>query len=231
MTRRGLVLFSLAATMALPACRQRVAPPGLSGSDACAAVESLLAVAGPPRPRTMAGHALLDVEQFRFRGRFRLDVTAGGDATIEFDGSTLFGGHREDVVVSLVDDTLRVFDRERGRFYEGTALDELIWDGTRARADWARVMAGVLSTPRRCGEMTGVVLDEGRVQGLEDGDPIRVVLTQQGRVGGATWPNPIVGGTFDDRLEVRYDWRNNAVVEITANLPVRGWRLRLSDDK
>ena len=142
----------VAATLSLGGvgCRQGVDPSALSGDAACAALDSVLVSAGPSRPYSMSGDAVVDVEQFRFRGHFRLDASADGDAVIELGGSTLFGGHREDVVVSLVDDTLRVFDRERGHFYEGEDLDALIWDATRARADWARVVGEMLASPTRC---------------------------------------------------------------------------------
>ena len=110
-------------------------------------LDSLLASAGPVRPWGIAGDALLDIEQFRFRGRFRLDVSATGECTLELGGSTLFGGHREDVVVSLIGDSLRVFDRERGRFYEGDELDQLIRDATHADANWSRVVARAFLLP------------------------------------------------------------------------------------
>ena len=231
MISRGLVALSLVAILALPACRQRVATDGLAGYDACAAVDSLLRSAGPARPFALSGHARLDVEQFRFRGRFRWEGNDAGGTAIEFSGSTLFGGHREDVLVSLAEDTLRVFDRERGRFYEGAALDDLIWDATRARADWAAVVAQVFMVPRRCTAMSSVVFDADGVRGLEGGEPFRMVLTRERRVDRATWPDPARNGTFDDRLEIHYDWRDGAPREITASLPARGWRLRLNDDK
>lgn len=204
---------------------------GLAGADACAAVDSLLISAGPTLPLVMSGHARLDVEQFRFRGRFRLEQTDSGGTAIEFSGSTLFGGHREDLLVSLTDDTLRVFDRERGRFYEGAALDDLIWDGTRARADWAAVVASVFMAPKRCTGMSGVIIDADGVSGLDAGEPFRVVLTSERRVDRATWPDPIHDGTFDDRLEIDYAWRDGTLDEITASLPARGWRIRLTDGK
>jgi hypothetical protein len=223
--------LSLAAVLASPACRQRVAADGLAGGEACAALDSLLASAGPVRPFVMSGHARLDVEQFRFRGRFRLEQTDLRGAVIEFSGSTLFGGHREDLLVSLADDTLRVFDRERGRFYEGSALDDLIWDGTRTRADWATVVAEVLMVPRRCSAMSGLVLDEDGARGVEGDKPFRIVVDGERRVESATWPDPVAGGTFDDRLEIEYQWRDGVPAEITARLPARGWRLRFSQDK
>lgn len=231
MISRGLLALSLVAILSSPACRQRVAGSGLAGPEACAALDSLWASGGPTRPLSMSGHARLDVEQFRFRGRFRLQQTDGGGAAIEFSGSTLFGGHREDLVVSLTDDTLRVFDRERGRFYEGTMLDDLIWDGTRTRADWAVVVAEVFMVTRPCHGMSEVVFDEDGVRGLEGGQPFHIELTGERRIDRATWPDPIREGTFDDRLEIDYDWSEGVLQGITASLPARGWRVRLNRDK
>jgi hypothetical protein len=220
----------VAATLSLggAGCRQRVDPNALSGDAACAALDSVLVSAGPARPYSMSGDAVVDVEQFRFRGHFRLDASADGDAVIELGGSTLFGGHREDVVVSLVDDTLRVFDRERGHFYEGEDLDALIWDATRARADWARVVGEMLASPTRCDPIDALTRDEDGVRGRNQRGSFRLVV-ESGRLSRATWPNPIHDATFDDKLDVRYLWQRTRLSEVTGSLPARGWRVRLTD--
>lgn len=217
-------------SLATSGCRQNVDPHALSGDAACAALDSLLLSSGPDRPLTMTGDAVLDIEQFRFRGHFRIDATAGGDAMIELGGSTLFGGNREDVVVSFVDDTLRVFDRERGRFYEGEDLEALIGDATRTRADWGGVVARLLALPAHCDGIEALVRDDDGARGRDSRGSFRLV-TEGGRLTRATWPNPIEGATFDDRLEVRYDWQGTRVSEVTAGLPVRGWRARLTASK
>ncbi len=178
----------------------------------------------------MSGDAVLDVEQFRFRGHFRIDATESGDALLELGGSTLFGGNREDVVVSFVDDTLRVFDRERGRFYEGEDLDALIGDATHARADWGRVVACVLALPAHCVGIEAFAHDEDGARGRDSRGSFRLI-TEGGRLTKATWPDPIEGATFDDRLEVRYGWQGARLTEVTAGLPVRGWRARLTAGK
>jgi hypothetical protein len=213
--------------LATSGCRQRVDGNALTGSAACSALDSLLSAAGPPRPFTMSGEALLDVEQFRFRGRFHLDVTEARETTMELGGSTLFGGHREDVVVSLVDDTLRVFDRERGRFYEGETLDDLIREATRARADWARVVAEVLVLSVPCDDVATLVRDEDGARGSGPRGTTRV-LVEGGRVTRTVWPDPVEGSALDDRLDVRYEWRDGSLARITATLPGRGWRVRLT---
>ncbi len=219
-----------AVSVAAAGCHSGVDPHALAGDAACAALDSLLASAGPARPFVMQGDAVLDVEQFRFRGQFRLETAASGDVTMELGGSTLFGGHREDVVVSLVGDTLRVFDRERGRFYEGADLDTLIDDATDAHADWTAVVAHVLALPARCDGIAGLTRDDDGARGRNARGSFRLV-TEGGRLTRATWPDPVDGSTFDDRLDVRYRWEGARLDEITAGLPTRGWRVRLSDNK
>lgn len=209
-------------------CRQRVDPSARSGPEAGAAFDSLLVSAGLPRPFSMSGDAVIDVEQFRFRGHFRLERALSHDVVIELGGSTLFGGHREDVVISLSDDTLRVFDRERGRFYEGAELDDMIADATGARAHWARVVADVLALPHAPESVEGLAVDAEGASGKLPRGPFRVVV-EEGRMTRATWPDPIVDGTFSDRLEVRYRWQGSDIDEITARLPERGWRVRWTD--
>jgi hypothetical protein len=71
--------------------------------------------------------------------------------------------------------------------------------------------------------------DRELVRGLEGGEPFRVDLTGERRVERAMWPDPIHDGTFDDRLEVHYEWSDGTLREITASLPARGWRLRMSN--
>jgi hypothetical protein len=204
-------------------CRQQVAG-SLKGEAARAAFDSLLVVA-VPRPLSASGDALLDVEQYRFRGHVNLKTSAEGEASIELSGSSLFGGHREDVAVSLADDTLRVLDRERGRFYEGEELDDLLWEGTEARADWPLVVERMLALPGSGEDLETLVVDENGARGATAGGMFRLDL-ERGRLKKAVWPNPIASATFDDRLEIEYAWEGETLREITATLPERGWRVR-----
>jgi hypothetical protein len=223
-----LVALSLVSSTS---CRQRVDGDALTGKSACAALDSLLASAGPARPDTITGNALVDVEGFRFRGHFRLTLATRGEAVIELSGSTLFGGHREDVLASLVDDTLRVFDRERGRYYEGESLTEMVRDATDARGDWSLVAVQVLAGPVRCGTIQSFTPREDGASGQAGRVTYRIVVGGDGRLERATWPDPVVDGTFDDKLEVRYAWEGGSLREITASLPTRGWRVRLTAGK
>jgi hypothetical protein len=99
-----------------------------------------------PRPLEMRGRATFDVETYRVRGRFELRSSANGDAVLEFGGATLLGGHREDVVVSLSGDTLRLLDRERGRYYEGPEVEEMMESGTRTEGDWLLGLRRILAS-------------------------------------------------------------------------------------
>ena len=183
-----------------------------------------------PRPLAASGDALLDVEQYRFRGHANVDVSSGGDASVELSGSSLFGGHREDVAVSLADDTLRVLDRERGRYYEGAALDDLLWEGTEARANWVLVVERLFALPGSGRGIETLTVDENGARGSGPDGPVRLDI-DGGRLRRAVWPNPIASATYDDRLEAEYRWNGNRLEELTAILPERGWRVRFRFDK
>jgi hypothetical protein len=99
-----------------------------SNSD-CHIVDSILAGSGWREPLDMTGRVMFDVKQYRVQGRFQLTAPGDGNLTFEFSGTMAMGGHHEDVVVSFYDDTLRVLDRERGRFYEGEEANALVSEG------------------------------------------------------------------------------------------------------
>jgi hypothetical protein len=208
-------------------CRQRVGAAGaVSDRDACRTVDSLLASTLPGRPWSLAGRATFDVEEYRVRGRFKLEVNAAGELLLEFSGSTLFGGHREDLVVSLARDTLSVFDREGGRFYQGEEVDDLIRRGTGTGGAWVEGIGRVVGISG-CGAVEAL---ERRGTGLA-GKFVTGVFrleTDEGRLVRAVWPDPTQAETFDDRLEVTYGWRDGRLCELAATLPVRGWRVRLN---
>jgi hypothetical protein len=196
------------------------------GADACARADSFFAGAFP-RPLEMRGRATFDVDDYRVRGRFELHATASGDAVLEFSGASLLGGRREDVVVSLSGDTLRVLDRERGRFYEGDEAEQLIEDGTGAAGDWRLGLRRVLAAG--CPGIESLRAEEDGVSGVGADGPFRL-RAPAGRLEAAMWPNPAPGETFRDRLDVRYHWSHGRLDVIEARLPVRGWRVRLDGD-
>jgi hypothetical protein len=197
-----------------------------NGADACAQVDSFFARAFP-RPLEMRGRATFDVESYRVRGRFVLRAMPDGDAVLEFGGATLLGGHREDVVVSITDDTLRVLDRERGRYYEGEDVERLVESGTHTAGAWAIGLRRVLADG--CGAVVSVRAVEDGLEGKAE-DGAFELETDKERLTAATWPNPAPEDTFGDRLEVRYRWGNAGLLGIEALLPTRGWRVRLEAD-
>ncbi len=224
--------ISLAALVVLAAglgagCRQRVgAPRAAPGGNPDRVVDSLLTAGLPERPWSLAGRATFDVEQYRVRGRFQLRVDAAGDLVLEFSGTTLFGGQREDIVVTMARDTLRVFDREHARLYEGDAVDELIRQGTGTAGRWATGVARATGISAGDGVVSLVPVDGGVAGTLTTG-AFRLDLAD-GRLMCAVWPDPAESRTFDDRLEVTYGWRDGRLRELSATLPVRGWRIRLT---
>jgi len=175
----------------------------------------------------MRGHATLDAESYRVRGRFELRLSPGGDSVFEFSGTTLLGGHREDLVVSLIGDTLRVLDRERGRYYEGEAAEQLVDTGSGGRGLWTRGLQRVLGAG--CPGVERVATAEDGLSGAGVDGPFRL-RADAGRLVAATWPNPAPSETFGDRLDVRYRWRNGELRELEARLPTRRWRVRLEAD-
>jgi hypothetical protein len=197
------------------------------GSQACAALDSVLARALPARPWKCTGKATFDVEEYRVRGRYRLTVGGRGSLLFEFEGTMLLGGHREDIAVSLEDDTLRVLDREHGAYYAGGDVDALIERGTGTRGDWVGAVRAVGGFTPECSERLEMRADGEHVSGLIDGGAF--VLTTDGlRLGRASWPDPTASRTYSDRLEVAYDWDAGRLAAITVSLPRRGWRIRLT---
>ena len=175
----------------------------------------------------MHGHATFDVDSYRVRGRFQLSLAAAGDAVLEFSGATLLGGHREDAVISLSGDTLRVLDRERGRYYEGEEVARLIASGTGKQGEWALALRRVLASG--CPGVETVVEGEDGISGTGPDGPF-TLRVENGRLTQATWPNPAPEETFRDRLEVRYRWKDGHLELLEALLPTRGWRVRLEAD-
>jgi len=129
--------------------------------------------------------------------------------------------------VSLMSDTLRVLDRERGRYYEGDEVERLVESGTHTPGDWTLALSRILASG--CGGVAAAGKDGDGLAGTAEDGPFELE-SEDGRITAATWPNPAPGDTFKDRLEVRYRWRNGALNGIEVLLPTRGWRVRLEGD-
>jgi hypothetical protein len=211
-----------------PACGPRVAEESraASGAGVCEALDAILTDAMPARPWTLRGHATFDVEDYRVRGRFRLEVLSRDAMLFEFEGTTLFGGHREDVAVTLTGETLRVLDRERGVLYEGTEVDDLVWKGTGTRGGWTGAIREVAGLAPGCDARSELSNDGEHVSGLTPSGAF-VLTLDAGRLVRAWWPDPTSSRTYSDRLDIRYQWDAGALRGVAIALPVRGWRIRL----
>src|SRR5688572_6129541 len=182
-------------------------PPGtglVRGEEACARLQTFFSRT-VPRPLEMHGRATFDVEDYRVRGRFTLKSFANGDAVLEFGGATLLGGHREDVVVSLSGDTLRVLDRERGRYWEGEDAERMLAEGSDTAGDWLLALRRILASG--CPGVESLQAAEDGIAGSGPDGPF-ALRAPDGPLEDATWPNPAPEDTFRDRLEVRYRWSN-----------------------
>jgi len=199
------------------------------GDAACASLDSTLARGLPALPRRSSGRSTFDVADYRVRGHYTLTVRGRDAIAFQFEGTMLMGGHREDVAVSLMDDTLRVLDRERGAYYVGPDVDAMIEKGTGVGGAWVDAIREVMGFSPGCTDRVEMRSDREHVSGLIDGGAF-VLTTDGAHLLESSWPDPTASRTFSDRLEVRYDWKAGRLAGITASLPRRGWRIRLAVD-
>jgi hypothetical protein len=185
----------------------------------------------------MRGKLTLDVKQYRVRGRFELSTTARGYLTLEITSTTALGGHREDMVLSFYEDTLRVLDRERGHFYEGEEVNGVVSDGIGVYWDLAGVLRLIMVRAAGCDRFESVSTSPsggGReVAGRFDGEEFRLNFAK-GRILEAYWP-AVLGGRPDDRLRITYRWVPAAggearLTELVVFLEERRWRVKLKSD-
>ena len=92
----------------------------------CAQFDSFYAHSGFEAPLTITGKATVNANQYQIRGIIRAEFHPFGDVYMDFSSSVLFGSQIEDFFLSLVSDTLRIVDRERGQIYEGEQAAEFL---------------------------------------------------------------------------------------------------------
>ncbi len=218
---------------ALSGCTHFTGSPGnvLPGDTACALLDSALASSGLRQPLAITGKVTIDVNQYRVRGRFGLRITEAHDLAFEMTSTTLLGGHREDAVLSFYADTLRVLDRERGRYYEGEEVNALVTDGTKVSLDLAELLHGVTARTPDCRRVTALRRkDDGdgglRLQGLIDGREFEIRF-ERGRLTEARWPLPLRDRGRGDTVETRYTWVGNRLTAFVVHVPERRWRIKL----
>lgn len=197
--------------------------------DACDVVHETLAGGGLADSVDIVGRATIDVDQYHVRGTFHLAWTPSGDVVFEVTSTTVIGGHREDAVFSLYGGTLRLLDRERGRYYEGAEVDDLVADALDMPIDVAAAVNRLTGRPPACGRISDVRVRAGsgsRVEGRLSERPFRVE-TVAGRVVRGEWPLERRDGRSGDHIEVDYRWRGRSLVGMTIWVPERGWRVKL----
>jgi len=205
-------------------------PPATAAS--CRALDSLLANGGLRGAPPMRGRATIDVNEYRVRGRFVLTVSEGGDVLFEFTSNAV-GAGREDAVVSLFADTLRVLDRERGAYHEGTAVDDLVAEAAGFGVDAAEVMRRVVGVAPPCDRLSALRIEGSAeapaVSARLDGGGVTVRFGD-GRLRSSEWPAPFAGTARSERLAVSYRWAGAAPAEITVLVVGLRWRIRLQAD-
>jgi hypothetical protein len=212
-----------------------------AGEGGCRAVDSALAKSGWGEPLVMSGRVTLDVKQYHVQGRFRMEAPGNGNLTFEFEGTMAFGGHHEDVVLAFHEDTLRVLDRERGRFYEGDEADALVREGLDLDWNLDELIRRIIVTPPECRRLSEArLIDRGRsrtrLEGRIDGEKFRMDF-EHGLVVNTSWP-VVSGGSQEDRMAVTYKWRGTGdalggrppLRGLVAFLEGRRWRVKLDSE-
>jgi hypothetical protein len=224
----AVVLILISTACAHFGRRGGMLPPG---DEPCAVLDSALASSGLRDRLDLKGKVTIDVNQYRVRGRFNLLLTREGDMVFEMNSTTLLGGHREDAVLSLHADTVRVLDRERGRLYQGEEVDALVEEGTDAAIDLRELLRRVLARPVGCARVSGL-RRSGRSGGDFDG---RLgggdfeLRFERGRLCGAKWPLPLSGGAPGERFDCTYSWVGGRLDAFVVHVRDSGWRIKLTD--
>jgi hypothetical protein len=213
------------------------APAGRWDSSPCETLDSLYASSGFEKPLSVAGQATVDANQFRMRGKIRLDARAPGELVFEFTSTILFGHEREDFVFSLVGDTLRIVDRERGVYHEGEDAGSFLAQSLETDLDiaWALWLAFGGHPP--CDELSGIRVEmasagEILCTGKRLGGQFRVVFgAGHRRLEEVVWP--VRSDQYGvDRLRVEYEWETDdsgreVLDGLVVSLEIREWRCKI----
>jgi len=197
------------------------------GATGCRDVNELLALAARGE-LAMSGRVTIDVNQYRVRGRFHLYISAKGDVTLEYTSSGVMGGGREDAAFAFASDTLRVFDREHGDFYEGDDVVELVAGATERRIDVAALLRRITARPVDC---DGTEFRPERAtggKGTWNGGEFRLRRDPAtNRLLEASWHL----ASLDADAEITYRWDGpDRLTGLTVEVPAYRWRIRLEAD-
>jgi hypothetical protein len=228
------ILLSTILSACGPAPRQSID----SRLSTCAVLDSFYDNSGFTASLSLSGKATVDANQYRLRGKINVDRDPSGDVLIEFVSTILFGAKREDFLLSLAADTLRIVDRERGRYYEGDAAEDLLRESFDAAVDIKSLIRLALGEPPDCGPMNDVGVHSGSggafvFSGRLSEEPFRIVFAgERGRIDEVLWPVRLEDHGMD-RLKIVYDWEENAprrpwLREIVITVEGREWRCRIT---
>lgn len=205
--------------------------------DKCALLDSLFGSSGFETPVVVEGKATVDANDYHMRGKIRLDAKAPGDVVFEFASTILFGNRREDFLLSLHADTVRIIDRERGAYYEGWEAEEFLAESMGTDFSISTMLFLALGGHPSCDELSDVRIDTGRngdvvCTGKHIGEGFRVVFEGRGpKLKSAVWP--VRSEKYrDDRLEIDYRWVDGdggapVLREIVMWLEIREWRCKI----
>ena len=212
------------------------APAGRWNSSPCEALDSLYASSGFETPVSLAGQATVDANQYRVRGKVRLDAQAPGQMALEFSSTVLFGHEREDFVFSLGGDTLRVVDRERGAYHEGHEAESFLAQSLTTDLNVSQALSLALGGHPPCEDLSGVRVEtttDGRVvcAGKRFGRRFRAVFGESRRLEMVDWP--VRSDEYGlDTLRVEYEWEPAAgggarLLGLVLSLEKREWRCKI----
>lgn len=178
----------------------------------------------------------MDADEQRLRGKFSLGVEPTGDVVLEFASSFLFGSQREDFAFSVVSDTVRVIDRERGEYFEGEEAEAFLAEVLDVQVGIRETLHFALGGRPSCGDIEDIRMDRGsdviRFEGRTDSKPFRVEFDAQTmRLRRVAWPVRLEQRT-GDRLDVSYQWDRTPdgqarLKRIVMTLEKRPWRCKL----
>lgn len=208
---------------------------GNNNEDTCAFFDSLYQHSGFDSPVTLSGKATVDANQYRVRGVINLEILPRGELFFEFRSTMLFGSQVEDFFCSIVQDTIRIVDRERGRVFEGVEAERFLRESLDMDFAVTETLDLALGGHPPCDQTDGLEVvprsDGTVVTGRLSRGGFRVeFFPEHHKIKEILWPIP-GDRAMSDRLRVEYDWvaDGDATVlsKVTIHLEEREWRCRL----
>lgn len=207
-------------------------------------------------PYSFRGKARFDVNQYRLRGAFVLNVhpqsppadTSAAEApgsagnmhrsatqVFDFVSSSYFGSHREDITISMADGEIWILDRERGAYYEGEDADRFIRERLDISGNFSEVIGIATGSAPACG-----IFQQAAAHTTSRGEIAIGGLVGGGRAGflfGAPsrklkeikWPFEVQPGTIEE-LRITYEWSDGgeSLESILLILESLNWQIKLT---